>query len=471
MREGDPADTHLTDVLAMQRAAFVADPSPSLAVRRERLDRIARLLTERAEEICAVVSRDFGHRSVHETTMLEIVPLMSALRHTRAHLKRWMKSERRGRSLEFLQLSNWVQYQPVGVVGIMVPWNYPIFLALGPLIDILAAGNRAIIKPSELLPQTSALLARLIADYFAPEEVTVIEGGVEVASAFSALPFDHLIFTGSTAVGKKVMAAAAANLTPVTLELGGKSPTIVAPDCDHASAARDIVFGKMMNAGQTCIAPDYVLVERSRMDRLVEALVREIERCYPNRISPSQYTGIVGDRAYRRLLDAVQECRDRGVRLVAADIALPQTGVSLAPTLAVDPPIDCRLMEEEIFGPILPIIPYDTLDDAIAFVRARPRPLALYLFTGSSETERKVLANTISGNVTVNGTLLHVAQNDLPFGGIGPSGLGAYHGFDGFKRFSHARGVTKVRIFNPTRLAMPPYGRLTGILAKIMGRG
>ena len=470
MSEDSHVESLLVNAIARQRAAFGADPYPTLRMRRDRLDRIGRLLKDRGADICGAVSRDFGHRSVHETTMLEIVPLMGALRHTRSHLKRWMKPERRGRSLEFLQLSNTVQYQPLGVVGVMVPWNYPVFLALGPLIDILAAGNRAIIKPSELVPETSALMAQLIAEYFEPEEVTVIEGGVEIASAFSALPFDHLIFTGSTAVGKKVMAAASANLTPVTLELGGKSPTLIAPDSDHDSAARDIVFGKMMNAGQTCIAPDYVLVERGRLDRLVDTLITEIERCYPQQSSATQYTGIVGERAYRRLVDGLQECRDRGARLVTANISLPQTGFAIAPTLVVDPPADCRLMEEEIFGPVLPIVAYDTLDDALAFIRARPRPLALYIFTSQGETQRKVLRETISGNVTINGTLLHVAQNDLPFGGVGPSGIGAYHGFDGFKRFSHARGIARVRIFNPARLAMPPYGRLTELLARFMGR-
>lgn len=470
MSEDSDVGCRISQALVRQRAAFEADPCPTLATRRDRLDRIGRLLKDQGQEICAAVSRDFGHRSMHETTMLEIVPLMGALRHTRSHLKRWMKPERRGRSIEFLQLSNWVQYQPLGVVGVMVPWNYPVFLALGPLIDILAAGNRAIIKPSELVQETSALLSRLICDYFTAEEVAVIEGGVDIAAAFSAQPFDHLIFTGSTAVGKKVMAAAAANLTPVTLELGGKSPTIIAPDYDHDSAARDIVFGKLMNAGQTCIAPDYVLVERGRLDRFVNSVVGEIERCYPRYSSATQYTGIVGERAHGRLLDGLRECRERGVRLVAADIALPQAGRAIAPTLVIDPPVDCSLMEDEIFGPILPIIPYDSLEDAIAFIRARPRPLALYLFTDKGETQRKVLASTMSGNVTINGTLLHVAQNDLPFGGVGPSGIGAYHGFDGFKRFSHARGIAKVRIFNPARLAMPPYGRLTEMLAKFMGR-
>lgn len=464
-------DSRLKNALALQRAAFEADPNPSLSTRRDRLDRLARLLRERAAQLCEAVSRDFGHRSAHETMMLEIVPLMGALRHARSHLKSWMKPERRGRSLEFLALSNTVQYQPVGVVGIMVPWNYPIFLAFGPLIDVIAAGNRALIKPSELVPHTSALLSALVSDYFSADEVAVIEGGVDVAAGFSAQPFDHLVFTGSTAVGKKVMAAAAANLTPVTLELGGKSPTIIAPDYDHSSAARDIVFGKLMNAGQTCIAPDYVLVEKTQIEPLIAAIITQIERSYPPRSAAAHYTGIVGERAHARLAAGLQECGDRGVRMFTANIDLPKSGLSLAPTLVVDPPPDCQLMEEEIFGPILPIIPYDTVEDAIAFIRARPRPLALYLFTKDATTQRKVLENTLSGNVTINGTLLHVAQNDLPFGGIGPSGIGAYHGFDGFKRFSHARGIAKVRIFNPARLAMPPYGLLTKLLAKFMGRG
>lgn len=462
---------NLQNVLAVQRRAFEIDLNPSLAVRRDRLNRIGQLLKENMRALCEAVSRDFGHRSHYETTMLEIVPLLGALRHSRRHLKRWMKVEPRARSIEFMQLGNYVQYCPLGVVGIMAPWNYPIFLALGPLIDVLAAGNRAMIKPSELAPATSFLLSSLIGKYFAAEEVLVVQGGADVAAAFSALAFDHLIFTGSTAVGKKVMAAAAANLTPLTLELGGKSPAIIAPDYDSKNAARDIVFGKLMNAGQTCIAPDYVLVEKSRLEGFVDAMVSEVRQRYPKESSAEDYTSILGERSYAKLTEGLRECRSRGARIVTADVALPQQGQSIAPTFVIDPPSDCRLMEEEIFGPILPIVPYERLDEAIAFIRARPRPLALYLFTGHRATERRVLEKTISGNVTVNGTLLHVAQNDLPFGGVGPSGLGAYHGHDGFKRFSHARGISKVRIFNPAHLAMPPYGLTARLLAKLMGRG
>lgn len=457
-------------LLESQRQAFDQDMNPSLSVRLDRLDRLGRLIKDYGDRFCTAISEDFGNRSSHETRLLELAPLTGELRHARSHLRKWMRPERRARSLEFLQLSNWVQYQPLGVVGIMVPWNYPLILALGPLIDVLAAGNRAMIKPSELLPKTSQLLAEAVSAHFTPEEVTVVEGGVDVASAFSALPFDHLIFTGSTAVGRKVMAAAAANLTPLTLELGGKSPTILAPDYPIKDAAKDIAFGKMMNAGQTCIAPDYVFVERSRLEEFGDAMVAQIETFYPAATAPQQYSTLVGQRSYDRLTAGLAEAKERGATIVAAKVAQGGQGLFIPPTLVIDPPRDCHLMEEEIFGPILPVLPYDTLDEALAFIRSRPRPLALYLFTHDAETEKKTLAATISGNVTVNGTLLHIAQNDLPFGGVGPSGMGAYHGFDGFKRFSHARGIAKVRWFNPSVLAMPPYGKIASWLARFMSR-
>ncbi|GAK68597.1 putative coniferyl-aldehyde dehydrogenase [Agrobacterium rubi TR3 = NBRC 13261] len=466
----DNGHQHMHISLTHQKNAFEQDPFPSLAVRRERLDRIGRLLEAHEEKLCAAVSKDFGHRSPHETIMLEIAPLMGALRHTRSHLRNWMRPERRGRSIEFLQMSNWVQYQPLGIVGIMAPWNYPLLLALGPLIDVLAAGNRAMIKPSELVPETSALLTKLVGEYFKPQEVTVAQGGVAVAAAFSALPFDHLLFTGSTTVGKKVMAAAAANLTPITLELGGKSPAIIAPDYPVASAVKDIAFGKLMNAGQTCIAPDYVFVQRAKVTEFVTALVSQIHRLYPAMTAPEHYTSIVGLRAHERLVKGLRECRERGIRIVEVDIPLPKSGTSIQPTLLIDPPMDCLLMEEEIFGPVLPIIPYDTIDEAITFICSRPHPLALYIFSHEKAVQRKLLDKTISGNVTINGTLLHITQNDLPFGGVGSSGIGAYHGYEGFKRFSHAKGIAKVRVFNPARLAAPPYGRITRLLAKFLKR-
>lgn len=463
------APATLESILTRQRDAFALDPSPSHATRRDRLDRIGRMVKEHRDDWCDAISHDFGHRSRHETVLLEIAPLMASLRHTRWHLRQWMRPKRRGSSIEFLQLANWVQHQPLGVVGIMVPWNYPLLLSLGPLIDILAAGNRAMIKPSELLPETSALLRQLVGEYFSSDEVAVVEGDAEIAASFSALPFDHLLFTGSTAVGRKVIAAAARNLTPVTLELGGKSPAIIAPDYPIEEAARDIAFGKLMNAGQTCIAPDFVLVPRAKLDLLAGALVGRIKAFYPDKGGREQYSSLVGDRARDRLADGLEECRASGARIMMADIAISDRGMQ--PALVLDPPADCALMEEEIFGPVLPLAPYDDFDAALRFVRERPRPLALYLFTRDRAIERKTLAATISGNVTINGTLLHIAQNDLPFGGVGPSGIGAYHGYDGFVRFSHARGIAKVRLFNPARLAMPPYGRIADLLARFMTRG
>lgn len=461
---------HLQAQLKRLQGAFDRDRYPSLADRRDRIGRIGKMIIQHKEDFCAALSRDFGHRSVSETTALELAPLMGSIRHTRAHLRRWMRPEHRGRSLEFLQLKNWVQYQPLGVVGIMVPWNYPILLSLGPLIDVLAAGNRAMIKPSEMLPETARLLGETISEFFSPDEVTVINGDIEVAEAFSRLPFDHLFFTGSTSVGRKVMAAAAENLTPLTLELGGKSPAIVAGDYPINRAARDLAFGKLMNAGQTCIAPDYVLAPRESIEALATAIIDQAKAFYPVASSGADYSGMVGERSFLRLSQAIADCRRDGARVLSHDDVLSGAGRRIPPTVILDPPPTSSLLHEEIFGPVLPILPYDRLEDAIAYVNARLRPLALYIFSSDRSSRRKILEQTHSGNVTINGTLLHIAQNDLPFGGIGPSGLGAYHGKDGFRRFSHARGIAQVRLFNPARLAMPPYGRIAELLQRFLMR-
>ncbi len=452
-------------LLERQRAAFWREGQPSLAIRLDRLKRLKALILTHTDAYGAAIATDFGQRSIHETRLLEVGPLLAAIRHTRTHLKSWMKPQRRGLQMEFLLMRNRVIHQPLGVVGILVPWNYPLFLSLGPLVDVLAAGNRAIIKPSELLPSFSDLFARTVAEAFSDEEVAVVTGGADVAGAFSRLPFDHLMFTGSTAVGRKVMAACADNLTPVTLELGGKSPVIVDEDYPLARAAKDIMTGKLLNAGQTCIAPDYVLAPRGRIEPLAEALLNEARRLYPDLKTNPDYTSLVSDRHHTRLVSAVAEARARGARVIESDAVSGQDR-RLPPTLVIDPPSDILLMREEIFGPVLPLVPYDTLDEAINRVRAGDHPLALYLLSHDRDTQRKVLDGTLSGNVTLNGTLIHVAQNDLPFGGVGPSGLGAYHGFDGFKRFSHARGVATVRGLNPTDLLAPPFGRLTAFLER-----
>ncbi|MCM2294542.1 coniferyl aldehyde dehydrogenase [Allorhizobium sp. BGMRC 0089] len=466
----DAAASPLNALLAAQKNAFQTDCMPSHAARIERLVRLERLIETYGGRFSAAIDRDFGHRPDSETALLELAPLKAALRHTKKHLKAWMRPERRHVSLEFLTFRNRVYYQPLGVVGIMAPWNYPLMLTLGPLIDVLAAGNRALIKPSELLPETADLIQAAIGEHFAAEEVAVVTGGPEVAAAFAALPFDHLVFTGSTAVGRKVMAAAAANLTPLTLELGGKSPAIVTESFPLKKAARDLAFGKMMNAGQTCIAPDYVLVPRPLMEPLSEAIMARIAAFYPQKTAGRDYAGLVGARSLERLRKGIGEAQAAGCTILTHADALTGAGQRLAPTLVLDPPADCLLMREEIFGPVLPLVPYETLEEAIAFIRARPRPLALYLFSHDRGEQKEVLVNTYSGNVTLNGTLLHIAQNDLPFGGIGPSGLGAYHGRDGFYRFSHARGVADVRGPNPSRLAMPPYGAITRMLLRFLLR-
>jgi len=450
----------LAELLTCQQAAQSAQGAPALALRLDRLQRLHALIVDNQIAICAAIAADFGTRSVTETTLLEIVPTLNAIVHARRHLRRWMRPRRRAVAWQFQPARAWVQHQPLGVVGIVAPWNYPLLLALSPLVDAFAAGNRALIKPSELTPAWSELLQRLVASQFEPAELAVVTGGPAVAQAFCALPFDHLVFTGSTGVGRQVMQAAAANLTPVTLELGGKSPAIVGAAYADDKAARSIAFGKFVNAGQTCIAPDYVLVPRARLDTLAQALMSRLRTCYPAVAGNDDYASIISPRHHQRLVNAVDEARARGARVLVHGDGGDAAARKVAPTLVIDPPLDILLMREEIFGPVLPLVPYDKLDDAIAFVNRNDRPLALYCLTNDAAERDAVLASTLSGGVTLNGTLLHLAQDALPFGGVGASGLGAYHGEDGFKRLSHARGVHQVGWFNGFELLAPPYGAL-----------
>lgn len=456
-----PAEaTDLRAQFERQRVAFNTSDAPDYEARRQSLQKLKRLVRENAEAFANAISADFRNRAYQETMLLEVAPSLSGIQHALSNLKRWMRPERRKVSLNFWPGRAWIQYQPLGVVGIISPWNYPLYLAAGPLADALAAGNRAMLKPSELTPAFSALFQQLIAKSFAPEQVTVITGGPEIAQEFSALPFDHLLFTGSTAVGKKVMQAAANNLTPVTLELGGKSPAIVADDYQIEKAARSIAQGKWVNAGQTCIAPDYVLAPADKAAALAEALLGETRSMFPAVATNPDYTAIVNERHVQRLKEMIAEAERLGATVMRhADDAVASPA-KLAPALIIDPLPDSAVMTEEIFGPVLPIVSYRSLDEAIAFVNARARPLALYVFSTKRETQERVLSQTISGGVTVNGTLLHIGQDDLPFGGVGPSGMGAYHGHEGFKRFSHAKAVFKSGFFNGFELLRPPYGKL-----------
>lgn len=451
------------------RQASRSEPAPDAEARRKALGTLATLLKVHKDAIATAIHDDFGGRSRDETHLLELLPAMRGVRHAQRHLKSWMRDERRPIDLVFQPAQAWIRHEPLGVIGIISPWNYPLLLALAPLSDALAAGNRALLKPSELTPRFSDLLSRLIAENFASDHVTVVTGGVDVARAVSSLPFDHLIFTGSTAVGRQVMKAAAENLTPVTLELGGKSPVIVAPDYKLETAADSIAFGKFVNAGQTCIAPDYALVPRADAERFAQAMIDAATRRYPTIAGNADYSAIISDRHRDRLLAAIEEARAAGATIISHGDAAPGSG-KIGPTVVLDPPEDSLLMREEIFGPVLPVIGYESLDEALSFVAARERPLALYCFSNDRQVRDTILSRATSGGVTLNGTLLHIAQDALPFGGIGPSGMGAYHGRDGFRRFSHARSVYRIGAINVFERLGPPWGWLSRLVGKVLSR-
>ena len=417
-------------------------------------------MRDHADALADAVRRDFGHRSPAETRLLELFPCHQALAHALRHLPRWLLPQRRGVALWFQPARAEVRWQPLGAVGIIVPWNYPIYLAVGPLVAALAAGNRALVKMSELTPATARLFAELIAENFADDEVSVVEGDAAVAREFAQLPFDHLLFTGSTAVGHQVMRAASDTLTPVTLELGGKSPAIIGATADFAHAVERIIVGKTLNAGQTCIAPDYVLLPAGREDDFVAAARRVVARGYPDLATTPDYTHIINSHHFDRLMGYVDEARALGAQIVelAPGVAADAVTRRLPPLILRGVDERMRVLQDEIFGPLLPLVPYRDLDQAIAFVNSRPRPLALYYFDTDAACIARVLDETVSGGVTINDTLLHIAQDELPFGGVGASGMGCYHGFDGFQTFSAKKGVFRQSRLSGIGLFKPPYG-------------
>lgn len=462
----------LLEGYARLRALARATPYPAADTRRGWLAALERLMQENRQALIDAVSRDFGHRSAVETRLAELFPSLEGARHARRHVKAWMKPRWRGVSIWFQPASASVLPQPLGVVGVVVPWNYPLFLSFGPIAAALAAGNRVMVKMSEYTPETGELLQRLARQYFGDDLLQVVNGGPELAQAFTRLPFDHLLFTGSTAVGRHVMRAAADNLTPVTLELGGKSPALVARGADLRRAAEAIVAGKLLNAGQTCVAPDYVLVN----DKDGEALLAEIRaaaaRLYPTLAANPDYSAIVNERHYRRLRSWLDAARQAGAAIEEVNPAgeALEAVRKLPLTLALDCPDDCELMREEIFGPILPVVRYGKFDEALDYINARPRPLALYVFDDDALRIERVLKETVSGGVSVNDTLLHVVQENLPFGGVGPSGMGHYHGYEGFLTFSKLKPVFKQSRLAGTWLTRPPYGKLVEFMLKLMLR-
>lgn len=453
------------------RAASRRDPYPSYETRMQRLKALHDAVVDKQDEIAEAVRKDFGNRSVHETKVAEIFMTASLINYIRKNLKKWMRPESRHVSMTFKPGRAKVHYQPVGVVGIIAPWNYPFQLAVGPLAYALAAGNRALLKPSEYTPEVSDLLRRVCSAIFDPDVVSVVTGGPEVGEAFTHLPFDHLLFTGSTHVGRLVMKAAAENLTPVTLELGGKSPTIVSDDYPIDKAVARIAAGKWFNSGQTCIAPDYLLVPKAKVDRFVERLRAQTSEYYPSLKDNPDYTSIVSDRHYKRLKglveDAVQK-KARSIEVNPKGEELPPESRKLSPTILTDVNDDMAVMQEEIFGPVLPILPYDTLDEAIEYVNERPRPLALYVFDYDKDRAGRVLEQTVSGGACVNETVFHFGVDDMPFGGIGPSGIGAYHGKEGFDTFSHKKGVFYQAKLNAANMLAPPYGERIDKMLKML---
>ena len=442
------------------RAAFAREPDPDAAVRRDRLARLLAMTRERERDFVAAIDRDFGHRSSHETRLAELYIVTAGARYALANVRRWMRPQRIATPIQLLPGSARIVPQPLGVAGIVSPWNYPVQLALAPAIGALAAGNRVMLKPSEVTPATSALLAEAIAERFAPDEFTVVTGGADTGAAFARLPFDHLFFTGSTAVGRIVAKAAAENLTPVTLELGGKSPAIVDASADLAIVAPRIAVGKLLNAGQTCIAPDYALVPEREVNAFVDAVTRAIGRLYPDPLRGADYTSIVNERHYERLVALIEDARVKGARIVSIpESAAPDPATRrIPPTLVVGANESMQLMHEEIFGPILPVVTVDSVDDAIDFVNSRPKPLAAYLFSRSRAVRNRVVSEVSAGGMLINHVAFQASTTRLPFGGVGNSGMGAYHGQWGFKEFSHSKTVlTKPTRPDLSKMLYPPY--------------
>jgi len=449
------------EIFEIQRRAFMKYGPPTLGSRTIALNRLEETVLLYKNEIAQAISNDFGHRSYHETLMAEIFVCIQSIRHTKKHIKGWMKPCARPVPWYCRPAKAKIHYQPLGVVGIMAPWNYPFQLCFGPMIAALAAGNRIMIKPSNRVPETCKIIEKVISHVFEPNEVAVVSGE-GVNDAFIQLPFNHLLYTGSTEVGKKVMRAASENLTPVTLELGGRSPVIVAEDFPVHKAVCSIMTGKLFNAGQTCISANHAFVHKTQIKIFVEHALKAIENMYPTVLNNADYTNIISQKSYENLCQMIEDAKSKGATIYQPhDKELSQPGKrKIFPTLMTDVTPDMRVMQEEIFGPILPIVTYESIYDVIENIANGPRPLALYCFSENKKTMDTILRSTISGGVCMNDTLLHFIQDDLPFGGVGHSGMGRYHGFHGFETFSNAKGVFYQSGVNIMGKLRPPYGRL-----------
>ena len=476
MSEATDQGQKMKAVLARQKAANIAEGAPSLEKRIDRLDRCIKLLIGHEAQIIKALNDDFGNRAAAVSGITDVAGSVGPLKHAKANVKAWMRPEKRKTTpalLGFLGARAEVQFQPKGVVGIISPWNFPVNLTFAPLAGVLAAGNRAMIKPSEFTPATSDLMAKMFAELFSEDEIAVFPGGPEVGQAFSELPFDHLIFTGATSIARHVMKAAAQNLVPITLELGGKSPVILGRSADYATAAARVMAGKTLNAGQICLAPDYVLAPQDKLAEFVSAATASVETMFPTIKDNPDYTAVIADRHYERIRGYIDDARAKGAEVVeinpAGEDFSQQQHRKIPPTLIINPTDDMTVMQEEIFGPVLPVKTYASVGEAIAYVNAHERPLGLYYFGDDAAEEAQVLNSTTSGGVTVNDVIFHVAQEELPFGGVGPSGMGSYHGVDGFREFSHRKSIYRQlkKDLGPMKALRPPYGE--GVMKFIAG--
>ena len=450
-----------------QQNDFKSQNNPSLATRQAQLQQLKRALLSHQDELVLALNRDYGQRSKDDSIISDILPCVNNINYTLKHLKKWMKPESRHVGMLLAPASVKVMYQALGVVGIIVPWNFPVMLSIGPLITAIAAGNRAMLKLSEFTPETNKVIKSLLAESFDEKTVSVIEGEADVAAAFSALPFDHLLFTGSTSVGRHVMAAAAKNLTPVTLELGGKSPVIITPEMPIEIAVERLIYGKCLNAGQICVAPDYVLCPLEKIETFITAYKNKFIQMYgKNSNENTDYGSIINRRQFERLQSILEDAKQKGAHITSASFdEIDALNRKMPTQIITQVKDDMLLMQDEIFGPLLPIVPYKGLEDAIDYVNDRPRPLALYIMGFDEAQNQDILKRTHSGGACVNETVFHVAADDAPFGGIGPSGMGHYHGKEGFKTFSHAKTVLSRGKLNTGKLVHPPYG---GYIQKVL---
>lgn len=462
--------TELNKLLEKQKVTFKNSP-PDYEKRMHSLKKLSNIVHENKERLIEAVSSDFGLRSREETLILEIFPLQDEIRHAMKNLRSWTKRRKVRGSWFLLPGSAYYQYQPLGSVGIMGAWNYQVLLTLSPLVDVIAAGNHAILKPSEIAPASAEVLREIINSNFEEDYIHCVTGDAEMAKDFSSLAFDHLFFTGSTQVGKMIMAAAAPNLTPVTLELGGKSPAIIHSSYSIKRAAKRVMAGKLFNSGQTCVAPDYVILSKEKNTEFKEAVIASVRKFYPDIPNNRQYSHIISKEYYKRLNDLLEDAQAKGATVVELTSETPSgEGKIMTPKLVFDVNEEMAIMQEEIFGPILPVLNLETPEDAIDYVNEKPKPLALYYFDTSKKRIDKLLRNTLSGGVTINDTIYHLAQHNLPFGGVGSSGMGHYHGFDGFKTFSKKRAVMHQKRLAASDLLHPPYTDLKKKLINFLGK-